>query len=100
MELDSQWASQLTVVDRGNEFDFYIWDQAFVRAEKVMTLFVHSTQTRSGDQQETDKFVLYENDTTAFMACLTDAAQGYQITQDQVIDSFHLIKQEWKTGER
>ena len=99
MELDSQWASRLTVVNNGNAFTFYIWDEAFENAQTVMTVYVLSGQNRAAQGQTENRFVLYENDTVTYSASLESCAADYGITQQAAIGAFHLIRQDWKTGE-
>lgn len=99
MELDSQWASRLTVVNNGNAFTFYIWDEAFENACTVMTVYVLSGQNRAAQGQTESRFVLYENDTVIYCASLESCAADYGITQQSAIGMFHLIRQDWKTGE-
>ena len=99
LELDSRWASQLTVVDRGNEYEFHIWNDAFEKAEKVLTVFANSGQSREVSRSSTEQFVLYESDSVVYTAKLEAAGEKYGLTAELVTNGFHLIKQAWKTGE-
>ena len=99
MELDSRWASQLTVVDLGNAYEFHIWDDAFEKAEKVLTVFTHSGQNREAGRSSTGQFTLYESDSIVYTAKLEAAGHKYGLTDALITSSFHLIKQAWKTGE-
>jgi len=99
LELDNAWASQLTVVNRGNEYEFYIWNEAFETAEKVMSIFNLSDKGRMLAEEDNGMFLLHEKEAVIFAAKLEQSAAAYHITQDTVMESFHLIRQDWKTGE-
>lgn len=99
MELDEDVASRLTVISQGGEYKFYLWNESFERSEMVMTVYVLAGQSRMEQSELEDRFVLMKNDTVIYSASLTSNAEDYGITQQKVIDSFHLIQQDWKTGE-
>lgn len=94
MDLDSDWAAQLTVVDLEDSFEFYIWDPEYTSAEKVLTVFLQSRQNR-----ETEHVILSQNESVLFTAKLEECAERHGFTPENVRNRFHLINQAWKTGE-
>ena len=99
MELDSQWASRIAVQRQGNNYAFYLWDTGYQEAQKVMTVFALTGQNREVMSAEADRFILLKTESITYAASLEPAAQSYGITQQMVMRSFHLIQQDWKTGE-
>ena len=99
MELDSQLASRIAVQRQGSHYEFYLWDRDNRKAEKVMTVFALSGQNRDQQTDQQDWFVLLKTDSVTYAASVEPAAQRYGITQQSILRSFHLIQQDWKTGE-
>lgn len=100
IELGGAWASRLTVVSQNNSFVFYLWDDRFENAEKLMTVFVLSGQNRLAQVEEGSMFMLQESSTITYAAKLEQCAADYGITEQSIINSFHMIRQDWKTGEK
>ena len=99
MELDSKWASQITVQRQGSHYAFYLWDRDYTDARKVMTVFTLTGQSRDMQNTGDESFVLLKTDSVTYAASVEPAARDYGITQQTVLRSFHLIQQDWKTGE-
>lgn len=99
MELDSKWASQITVQRQGNRYMFYLWDRDYRKAQQVMTVFALTGQNRDLQNTQQESFVLLKTDTVTYVASVEPAAKNYGITPQTVLRSFHLIQQDWKTGE-
>ena len=99
LELDSQWAKQLAVVHTGNQYVFYLWDENFLNAQKIMTLYALAGQNRAEQGIAEKRFVIFSTESVIYSASLETAAASYGITEQSVMDNFHLIQQDWKTGE-
>ncbi len=99
LELDSSWASRLTVRSQGNYYELFLWDTGFTQAEKILTIYVLSGQNRAEQGQTGERFTLHSTDTVTYAASLERCAADYGITQSTITDGFHLIQQDWKTGE-
>lgn len=99
MDLDAQWASRVSVLQQSNYYEFYIWDEDFTRVRKVMTIYSLTGQNKENQIEDSDQFVLLKTDTVAYTMKLEQAAERYEITQEKAMLSFHLIQQDWKTGE-
>jgi len=98
-QLNRDWVSRVTVVQSGHAYDFYIWDHAFENAEKMMTIYAYTGQYREDQAVENGRFVLYRGESVVYAAKLEDAAYTLGITREDVTNGFHMIQQEWKTGE-
>lgn len=99
MTLDSAWAARVAVLQRGNSFEFYVWDEAFSEAQKLMTVYTFTGADREELSLRDNRFILYKSDTVMYAADLDVSSAAYGITPDLLIKSFHLIHQDWKTGE-
>lgn len=99
LELDKDWASRLTVQQNGNEHVFYLWSETYEEPQKIMTVYALSGEKRESRGMENDRFTLLKTDSITYAASLEPAAKFYRITQDSMIRNFHLIRQDWKTGE-
>ncbi len=99
VELDSDIASRIAVKQIGNTYEFYLWDEQFLFEQPVMTIFALSGQNREEQSQEDGRFVLYKTESITYAAKLDVAADACNVTKENLLRAFHLIQQEWKTGE-
>lgn len=99
LELDSDIASRIVVKQRGNTYDFYLWDEQYQYEQPVMSIYALSGQNREELSREDGRFLLYKTDTVTYAATLKTAAASCEITEESLLRAFHLIQQEWKTGE-
>lgn len=98
MRLDADLAQRITVVQNEHAFDFCLWDEEFINYEKLFTVYAFTGQDREEMAVKDNRFVIYKDDSTVYAAYLDVASASYAITPEKLIDSFHLIRQEWKTG--
>ena len=99
LRLDSVWASRITVEQMNGVYSFYLWDESYQVATPLFTLYVFTGSTRDEDAVKDGRFALHRAEGVAYAASLSDAAAQYGITEDYLIDSFRLIRQDWQTGE-
>jgi len=99
LHLDSRWAKQLTVERQGNQYELFILDEWSGNVRRVATIFALTGQNREEQALEDGRFVLYKTDSVVYAASLEPVAASYGITQESMVRSFHLIQQDWKTGE-
>ena len=99
LRLDSSWASRMTVEQLGNIYDFYLWDESYQAATPLFTLYVFTGGPRDEEAVRNGRFALYRSEGIAYAASIDEAAAEYEITEDYLIDSFRLIRQDWQTGE-
>ncbi len=98
MDIPRELAPNLTVTGQNNTYEFFIWD-AQGTAQKLMTIYVLTGQSREEQSVLNGRFVLHRADTVIYSASLEPYAQIHDISVEQVIRSFHLIHEDWKTGE-
>ena len=99
MTLDGAWAKRLAVIQQGNMYEFYIWNETYDNPEKIMTVFSLSGDHRDEEAISQNRFVLYAGDKITYAVNLEVASAAYHITQDTLQKSFHLIHHDWKNGE-
>ena len=99
MQLDGSWASRITVEQQDSKFDFYLWDESYQTATPLFTLYVFTGSARDEEAVQEGRFALYRSEGIAYAASLAEAAAKYAITEDYLINSFRLIRQDWQTGE-
>lgn len=99
LRLGDEWASRICVYQRENAYDFYLWDTDFAKAQKIFTVYALTGQDREAQAVAENRFVLYKGESTVYAAHMEVASGSIKITQDDLKNGFHLIRQDWKTGE-
>ena len=99
LELGSQWAGSVTVEQDGSTYNFYLWEEGANDAVHIFTVFAFTGSDREEQAVENNRFVLYRTEGVLYAARLEADCAAWGITEDDLINSFHLIHQDWKTGE-
>ncbi len=99
LQLNSSWASRVTVDQNGSVYSFYVWDETYQEATGLFTLYVFTDSSRDEDAVKDGRFALYRAEGVAYAAKIEPAAAEYGITEEQLIQHFRLIRQDWQTGE-
>lgn len=99
MQLSDNWAPRVVVLNVGNQYEFFLWDEEYKTTQKLMTLYALTGQTRDEQGLADGRFVLHKTDSVVYAAFLEECAEDYGLTQESVVYSFRLIQQDWKTGE-
>ena len=99
MTLNSSWAPRVAVLQQGSAYEFYVWDDEFSSAQKLLTVYTLTGSDREEQAMLDNRFVLYKSDAVVYAANLDVSSAAYGLTQDTLIKCFHLIHQDWKTGE-
>ena len=99
VKLQSDWASRVVVMSSGQQYDFYLWDESYKSAQKLLSIYALTGQNREEQGTADEKFVLHKTDATVYAASLEEVASEYGITPESVTYSFQLIRHDWKTGE-
>ncbi len=97
LELDGDWANRVSVVQEGNRYLFYLWDDAFETTQKILTIYSLAGANKEEEAAFDGRFLLYRTDSVVYAASLED--QALPMTQDELISAFRLIRVDWKTGE-
>lgn len=99
LELEGDTAFRIWVVQNEGSYLFYLWDEAFTTPKKLMTIYAFTGQDREERAVSDNRFLLYRTDTVIY-ACQAEVAEdNFEALQNKLIDCFHLIRQDWKTGE-
>lgn len=98
LQIDPGIAGDLTAAQRGNSYEFGLWDAKNEQGQKLMTLYVLTGQRREEQAVEDNRFIVYKNDSTIYAVKLEVASAAYGMTQESLIDSFHLIVDDWNSG--
>ena len=99
LQVSGRWAQRLVVLHQGYQTEFYIWDEDFTAAEKLMTVYAFTGQNREEQGLSDGRFILQKTESVVYAAFLEDVAQNYDLTQENSVYCFRLIQQDWKTGE-
>lgn len=99
LQLDSAWAPRVSVVQEGSVYTFYLWDESYVSAEVVFTIYALTGSSRAEQSVLDTRFQLHSSDSTVFAAEFSEAAAEIGLTEDNLINSFRLIHRDWNTGE-
>lgn len=99
LQLDKEWASRVTIDQNGSVYSFYVWDESYQSATSLFTLYVFTSSTRDEDAVSEGRFALYRTEGVAYAANLESGAEEFGITEERLIECFHLIRQDWQSGE-
>ena len=89
----------ITVTQKGNSYEFSLWNSSFTETETLFTIYVLTGQKREEQAVTDNRFAIYKTDTTIYAGNLEVASAAYGISKESLIQSFQLIVQDWKTGE-
>lgn len=98
LQLNENIVNNVMVGQLGNSFAFTVQKEDGTQAE-LMTVYVFTGHQREEQAVADNRFVLYRNETTVFAAHLGVQSAAYNITQNSLIRSFHLIVQDWMNSE-
>ena len=99
VQLSDRWAQRVTVETYGNQYTFHLWNESYKQTQRLFTVTALTGQNREEQALEEGGFVLQRTESVLYTAKLESAAEGLGLTQDDLIISFRLIQQDWKTGE-
>lgn len=94
LQLDSDWASRVSVEQEQDTYTFYVWDDSYLQATMLFKLYVFTGGDRDKLASAAGRFPLYRAEGVAYAASLEYGAADYGITQDQLIQAFHLLRQD------
>lgn len=98
-QLNRDWVSRISVKQSGSAFEFYIWDEGFEKADRMLTIYAYTGENREEQAVSDGRFVLYRGESVIYAGQLDENAAEYGITETNAIHGFHLIRIEWNTGE-
>ena len=99
LTLSSEWADRVAVVQQGNVYDFYLWDELFETPRKMLSLYALTGDSREQQSKIDNRFELYRTDTVIYAAKVDRYAAQCGLTPEKLVKSFYPIHQDWKNGE-
>jgi hypothetical protein len=98
LSLDPTIAEYITVSQEGNSYVFSVWNKDHTALEKLMTVYVLTGPKREELATTGNRFILRRTDTTVYAATLEVVSAEFGMSQQSLINDFHLIRQEWNNG--
>ena len=99
LSLPSGLAPYMAVLQMGGSYEFYLWNEDYSSAQKLFTVFALTGKDRDEQAARDNRFPVYRGDKVLYAAKLEAASASCGITQESLVASFCLIRQDWKTGE-
>lgn len=98
LELSSEWAERVRVEEDGGNCTFRIWNEDYDSVETVFSVHALTTPDREVRALENNRFILHRSEGMLFAARLEACAISYGITQEYLINNFHMILRDWRVG--
>ena len=99
LELDSQWVGRISVNQIGSTYVFSLWDERFGNSLGGFTVYALTGSDRENQATEDGRFVLSSTADVIYAARLESDLKKFGIDEEYLKRSFHLIRQEWKSGD-
>lgn len=99
LELDKELAARITVVPAENTYGYYLWDASFSTVRKLLTVYVFTADAWDTAALDQNHILLHKTDSAVYTAVMQTDAANAGITEDKLVESFHMIHKHWKTGE-
>lgn len=98
LRLKNQWVSGLSVSHAEDVFTFYLRDENGT-AEKAFSIRLLTGLDREEQAQQKGLLILHKNDTSIYVAELTNVAVQHEITDKLLKNNFSLIRADWNAEE-
>lgn len=99
LQMDPEWTHRISVNQNGNVFEFHLWDEGNQSAQMIFSIVVLTGQNREEQAVLDNRFTVYKSESVIYAARMEVASGALRLTPNDLIESFHLIHQDWKTGE-
>jgi hypothetical protein len=100
LELADSWLGALRITREGNAVSFYQENLAEEKVEKIFSVYILTGQNREENAVIENRFTLHKGDNVIYAARLEVASGALSITQENLISSFRLLSQAWKSEEK
>ena len=91
-------ALRTVVIQRGNSYEFYMWNEEMTDTEKYLTIHVLTGAKREEQGTINNRFVIHRTETVVYAAQLEVASGAFGLSREGLINNFHLIVQDWNAG--
>ena len=92
--LEAAWTNVLTVSRQGKRVDFFSWDKQYGVPVRLFSINVLTGQNREEQADLDGNIRLHSTTSSVFVGELTSNGEKYGITEQKLIDSFHMIQQD------
>lgn len=100
IRLDANMAERIFVTNKGSSYEFSLWNEDLTEYVSLMTVYALTGQKREEQAVADNRFVLYRGETVIYAANVSIAYAELGMTKETLTQSFGLILEDWKTGER
>lgn len=94
VELDSALVDVLAVSRQGKRVDFFSWDKQFGVPVRLFSIHVLTGQNREEQAEAAGNIRLHTTNSLVIVGELTSNGGRYGITDQKLMDSFHIIQQD------
>ena len=99
VHLDDDWADQVVVSREDGAYTFHVLKEDSDLPTALFSIHTFTGSTRDEDAVRDGRFALYRAEGIAYAGKLEMGAPEYGITEEIITKRFHLIRQDWRTGE-
>ncbi len=92
--LEPSWTEILTVSRQGKRVDFFSWDKQYGVPVRLFSINVLTGQNREEQADSEGTIRLHTTTSAVYVGELTSNGERYGLTEQKLIDSFHLIQQD------
>ncbi len=93
VELEPAWTEILTVSRQGRRVDFFSWDKQYGVPVRLFSINVLTGQNREELAAIDGNIPLHSSTSAIFVGELTSNGERYGITEQKLMESFHMIQQ-------
>lgn len=94
VELAAEWTEIITVSRQGKCVDFFSWDKQYGVPVRLFSINILTGQNREEQAAMEGMVRLHTTTSSIFVGELTSNGERYGLTEQKLIDSFHLIQQD------
>lgn len=94
VELQPQWIDILTVSRQGKRVDFFSWDKLYGVPVRLFSVNILTGQNREEQVSEEGYIRLHTTAGAIYVGEITSNGEKYGITEEKLLNSFHLIQQD------
>ena len=97
--LRAEWIDTLAITRENDGVTFWRQDSDSGQAQALLTVYTLTGSNREDEAFLEGKIVLFKGDSLIYAAQLGEAAEANNITEENLLNIFHAIRQEWNTEE-
>lgn len=103
LELDENWNGNVTItlnesVEEGTAYTFSRWTGSEKTAEEIFTIYLFTGDNAVELAESDGRFFITEKNEVVYAASLGDSEWASLLTEQDLIDRFHFILEDWNSG--